>query len=151
MLLSLHIGFSFIRAAVTCAILERISGFETSFKTLLRALYTLTLISLLMPLVLFVISLVYSEHIAILYLVQVLQRLSTRASSSCSSSARGSMSSSNRRLVIVLPPILSFNYVIPEHHTQSFGEKILKRMGERRHSHLTPTIAVNHSLCRHSS
>ena len=33
MLLSLKIGFSFVRAAVACAILERISGFEPSSET----------------------------------------------------------------------------------------------------------------------
>ena len=46
--------------------------------------------------------------ISILYLVQVLSRFSTRASSSCSSSARTSMSSTNRRLVIFLPTMLIF-------------------------------------------
>ena len=34
MLLSLHIGFSFVRIAVACAILERISGFEPSSETI---------------------------------------------------------------------------------------------------------------------
>ena len=67
-----------------------------------------TFISLWMPLALFVISLVFSPLISILYLVQVLSRLSTRASSSRSSSARASMSSANRRLVIFLPPMLTF-------------------------------------------
>ena len=33
MLLSLQIGFSFVRAAVACATLERISGLEPSSKT----------------------------------------------------------------------------------------------------------------------
>ena len=59
-----------------------------------------TFISLWMPLALFVISLVFSALISILYLVQVLSRLSTRVSSFCTSSARASMSSANRRLVI---------------------------------------------------
>ena len=65
-------------------------------------------ISLWMPLALFVMSLVFSAWISILYFVQVLSRLSTRASCSCSSSARASMSSANRRLVIFLPPMLTF-------------------------------------------
>ena len=34
MLLSLHIGFNFVRAAVSCAILERTSDFEPSFQTI---------------------------------------------------------------------------------------------------------------------
>ena len=34
MLLSLHIGFSFVRAAVACSILEIISGFQPSSETI---------------------------------------------------------------------------------------------------------------------
>ena len=34
MLLFVHIGFSFVRVAVACAILERTSGFETSSEKL---------------------------------------------------------------------------------------------------------------------
>ena len=102
MLLSLQMGFSLVRAAVACAILERTSGVEPSSETTApRYLKLVTVpnfcpfifISLWMPLALFVISLVFSALISILYLVQVLSRLSTRASSSCSSSARASMSS----------------------------------------------------------
>ena len=108
---------SFVRAAVACAIFERYSGLEPSSETTApRYLKLLTVpnfcpftfISLWMPLALFVISLVFSALISILYLVQVLSRLSTRASSSCFSSARASMSSANRRLVIFLPPMLTF-------------------------------------------
>ena len=65
------------------------------------------LISLWMPLALFVVSF-FSALISILYFVQVLSRLSTRASSSYSPSAKASMSSANRRLVMVLPPMLTF-------------------------------------------
>ena len=104
MLLSLQMGFSFVRAA--CAILERNSGLEPSFETTAPRYLKLvtvpnfcpfTFISLWMPLALFVISLVCSALISLLYLVQVLSRLSTKASSSCSSSARESMSSANRQ------------------------------------------------------
>ena len=93
MLLSLQMGFSFVRAAVACAILERTSGLEPSSETTAPRYLKLvtvpnfcpfTIISLWMPLALFVISLVFSALISILYLVQVLSRLSTRASSSCS-------------------------------------------------------------------
>ena len=109
MLLSLQMGFSFGRAGVACAILERISGLKPSSETTsprYLKLFTVpsfcpfTFISHWMPLALFVISLVSSALISILYLVQVLSRLSTRASSCCSSSTRVSMSSANRRLVI---------------------------------------------------
>ena len=113
-LLSLQMGFSFVRAAVGCAIIERISGLEPSSETTAPrylklevpnfCLFTLTFISLWMQLALYVISLAFSALISVLYLVQVLSRLSIRASSSCSSSARASMSSANRRLVIFLPP-----------------------------------------------
>ena len=86
--------FSFVRAAVACAILERTSGLEPSSETTaprylklvtVPNFCPLTFISLWMSLVLFVISLVFSALISILYLVQVLSRLSTRASSSCCS------------------------------------------------------------------
>ena len=104
MLLSLQIGFSFVRAAVACAILKRISGLKPSSET--TALRYLKLLALRMPLMLFVISLVYSVLIPILYLVQVLFRLSTRGSSSCSFSARACMSPANPRLIIFQPPML---------------------------------------------
>ena len=83
-MLSLHIGFSFVRAAVACAILERTSDFEPSSETIaprylklvtVPSFCPLTLISLWMPLTLFVISFVFSALVYILYLVQVLSRL----------------------------------------------------------------------------
>ena len=95
MLLYLQMGFSFVRAAVACAILERISGLEPPSETTAPGyvkLFTVpntcpfTFISLWMPLALFVISLVFSALISISYCVQVLSRPSARASSSCSSS-----------------------------------------------------------------
>ena len=106
MLLSLQIGFSFERAAVACAILKRTSGLVSSSET--TALRYLKLLALRMPLVLYVISMVCSALISILYLVQVLFRLSTRASSSCSFSARASMSPANARLIIFQSPMLTF-------------------------------------------
>ena len=80
MLLSLQMGFSFVRAAVACAILERTSGLEPSSETTTPSYLKLvtvpnaspyTFISILMPLALFVISLVFSAQISILYRVQV--------------------------------------------------------------------------------
>ena len=81
-------SFSFVRAVVACAILERTSGLEPSSETTAPRYLKLvtvpnfcpfTFISLWMPLALFVISLVFSVLISILYHVQVLSRLSTRA------------------------------------------------------------------------
>ena len=103
MLLSLQIGFSFVRAAVACALFERISGLEAASET--TALSYMKLVTVdsfcsfylnlpLDALALFFISFVFSALIPILYLVQVLSRLSTRASSSL---AGKSMSSANRR------------------------------------------------------
>ena len=89
-------------------------------KQLLQGAWSLSLLQVsalyldLPPLALFVV--VFSSLISILYLVQVLSRLSTRASSSCSSSARASMSSANRRLVMVL---LSSSYYVKTHWTYS--------------------------------
>ena len=100
-----------------------------------------TFISLWMPLALFVISLVFSALISILYLVQVLSRLSTRASSSYSSSARASMSSSNRRLVIFRPPMLTFPSCSSRASDMICSRKMLKRVGDRRHPCLTPTCS----------
>ena len=111
-------GFSFVIAAVASAILETISGLAPSSETAAQGYLKLvtgpsfcpfTFITLWMPLALFVISLVFSlAPIFVLYMTQVLSRLSTRASSSFSSSATVSMSSENRRLVIFLPPMLTF-------------------------------------------
>ena len=67
-LLSIQTGFSLVNAAVVCAIRESISGLEPSSVITARYLklvtvsgfYPFTLISLLMLLVFFVISLVFS-------------------------------------------------------------------------------------------
>ena len=76
MLLSLHIGFSFVKAAVACAILEGTSRLEPSFEAIIPrylklvtvpSFWPLTLISLWMSLVLRVISFVFSVLTSILY------------------------------------------------------------------------------------
>ena len=154
MLLSLQMGFSFVRAVVACAILERTSVLEQSSETTAPRYLKLvtvpnfcpfTFISLWMPFALFIISLVFSALISILYLVQVLTRLSSRASISCSSSARASMSSANRRLVIFLPPMLTFPSCSSRASDMIRSKKMLKRVGDRRHPCLTPTVVLNHS------
>ena len=67
-LLSIQTGFSFVNAAVVCAILESISGFEPSSAiteprylklVTVSSFCPFTVISVLMPLVLLVISLVF--------------------------------------------------------------------------------------------
>ena len=72
-LLSIQTGFSLVNAAVVCAILESISGLEPSSAiteprylklVTVSSFYLFTLISVLVPLVLFVISLVFSVLIS---------------------------------------------------------------------------------------
>ena len=73
-LLSIQIGFSFVNAPVACAILQSNSGLEPSSVTTeprylklvtVSSLCPFILISVLMPLVLFVISLVFSALISL--------------------------------------------------------------------------------------
>ena len=80
MLLSLHICFSFVRAAVAREIVERTSEFESSSEIIgtrnlklvtVPSFRPLTLISLWIPLALFVIGFVFSALTSISYLVQV--------------------------------------------------------------------------------
>ena len=75
MLLSLRIGFSFARAALACAIIERISGFSQLLKQLLQFTWKIVTVpsfcsfnpvSLSMSLALFVITFVFPALISIL-------------------------------------------------------------------------------------
>ena len=103
-----------------------------------------TLISLMVPLALFFISLVFSALISILYLVQVLSRLSNRASNSCFSPARASMSSANPGLVIFLPPVLTFPSCSSRASDMNCSRKLFKtrklfkKVGDKRHHCFTP-------------
>ena len=72
-LLSIQTGFSLVNAAVACAVLESISGLEPSpviteprylKLVIVSSFRPFTLVSVLMPLVLFVISLVFSALIS---------------------------------------------------------------------------------------
>ena len=134
MFISVRIGFSFVRAAVACAILERTSGFELSFETMApRSLFQAsTLISVWMSLALLLLVSSF-QHIFILYFVQVLSRPITNTSRSCSSSARASMSLANRRLVMVLPPMLTFPSRSYRASDIILSRKMLKSVRERRH------------------
>ena len=115
-LLSFQTGFSLVNAAVVCGILKSISGLEPSsvlseprYLKLVTALsfYPFILISMLMPLVLFVISLVLSALISMPQAVEALSRHSTDFASPSSSPAKPSMSSAKQRLVTVQPSMLT--------------------------------------------
>ena len=112
-LLSIQTGFSLVNAAVVCAILASITGLEpwlviTEPRYLklvtVSSFCPFTLIPVLIPLVLFVISLVLSALISMPWAVS---RRSTKFASSSSSPAKPLMSSAKQRLVIVLPPMLT--------------------------------------------
>ena len=75
--------------------------------------------------------------------------ISARASTSCSFSARAFMSSllsAVRRLAILLPPTLTFPSCSSRVSDIIRSRKLLKRVGYRRHSGLTPIVILNHSL-----
>ena len=161
MLLSLQMGFSFVKAAVACTVLERASGLEplsetTACSKVPEACYSAQLLPFYLYLSLDAIG-IFCQQFGLLriylhlYFVQDLSRLSTRASSSCSSSARASMSSANRRLVIFLPPMRTFPSCSSRASDMIRSRKMLKRVGDRRHHCLTPTVVLNHSLSCHSS
>ena len=153
-MLSLQMGFSFVRVAMACAIIERTSGLELSSVTTtpryLKLVTVLcfcpfTFISLWMPSALFVNSSVFSALIFILLLVQVLSRYSTKTSSSCLSSARASMSSANFRFVIFLPHMLTYSSCSSRASDLIRLRTMLTRMSDRRHLCLTPTVVLNHA------
>ena len=113
---SFQTGFNLVSAAVVCATVESISGLEPSSVlseprylklVTVSSFCTLIMISVLMLLVLFVISLVFSALISMSQSVEALSRHSTNFASSSSSPAKPSMSSAKRTLVIVLPQMLT--------------------------------------------
>ena len=115
-------GFSFVRAAVACAILERTSNSEKSSEITvpryLKVCYGTQLLPFYLDLpldandtVCHQFGLLPTNFHLILYLVQVLLRLSTRASSSCSSSTIASMLSANSgHLYFCRPANLSITF-----------------------------------------
>ena len=117
MLLSFQVGFNFVNAAVVCAILESVSGLKSLSDTTEPSYLKLATMSSFCPYyyLLFLYLFVYAagvvchEHDLLgidLYAVDALSKRSTNFASS-SSPAKPSMSSAKRRLVIVLPPILT--------------------------------------------
>ena len=55
------------------------------------------------------------------------------------------MSSANRRLVIFLPPMLTFPSCSSRASDMIRSRKMLMRVGDRRHPYLTPTVVLHHS------
>ena len=105
-LLSFQTGFNLVNAAVVHTILESISGLKPSSVftepkylklVTVSSFCPLTLIFVLMPLVLFVISLVFSALISMLWAVEALSRRSTNFVSFPSSPAKPLMPSAKRR------------------------------------------------------
>ena len=99
-LLSIQTGFDLVNAYVVCAILKSISGLEPSsviteprYLKLVKgsSFCPFTLIFVLMPLVLFVISLVFSALISMPLAVEALSRRSADFASSSFSPAKSSM------------------------------------------------------------
>ena len=107
MLLSFPTGFDLVNAAVICAILESISGEEPSSDitdsrylklVTVSSFCPFTVISLLMPLLLLVISMVFSALISTPLDVEALSRRSVKFACSSFSRAKPSKQSGNWRL-----------------------------------------------------
>ena len=116
MFLSLQMGLSFDIAAVVCAARDKISALDPS-SVIMEPRYLnwstvssscpLTLILVEICLSLFVISFVFSALISMSNLEDVSSRFFTKVASSSSLPASPSMSSANRRLVILRLPMLT--------------------------------------------
>ena len=126
--LSFQMVLSLASAAVAWAILANISGLDLSsaiiapryLNRLTQSSFSpLTLMSVLKPLVLLVISLVFSALICMPKAVEVLSRRSTKSASSSSLPARPSMSSAKRKFVVFLPPVLT----VPSWSLQEYVEE----------------------------
>ena len=139
MLLLFQMTFSLVTAAVVLAILESTSGLDPSSDTIaprylkLQTISTFLLsvvMSVLMPLVLFVINWVFSALICMPYAVEASSRCLTNLTSSCSCPARSSMLSAERKFVIVLPPILTVPSWSSSASAIILSKKMLKRVGE---------------------
>ena len=143
--------FSLVIAVAVCAALAMISVFDSSSLmtvpgylkwSTVSSYFPLTVILVVIGWTLFVMSLVFSALISMLYREDASSSCLTRLASS-SFSARPSMSSANLRLVIVRPPMLT----VPE---RSFiasvvirSRKMLNNVGDSRHPCWTPTEVRN--------
>ena len=154
MFLLFQMTFSLVTAAAVWAILDSTSGLDPSSDTIAPRylkLWTVSsfllsmVMSVLMPLVLFVINWVFSALICIPYAVEASSRWFTNLASSCSCPARPSMSSAKRKFVIVLPPILTVPSWSSSASAIILSKKMLKRVGESRHPWRAPIVIRNHS------
>ena len=111
MLLSLQTGFNLVSAAIVCATLKRISGLEPFSDTTeprylkfvtVSSFCPFTLITLLMSLSLFDVAVAVVVHLGLLG-----TDLHSTNFASSSSPAKPSMLAAKRRLIIVLPPVLT--------------------------------------------
>ena len=142
--LSFQMVLSLASAAVAWAILARMSDLYPSsvmiapryLNRLTQSNFSpLTLMSVLKPLVLLVIRLVFSALFCMPKAVEVLSRRSTKSASSSSLPARPSMSSAKHKFVIWS---FSASVII-------LSKKMLKRVGESTQPCLTPTVVLNQS------
>ena len=103
------------------------------------------LMSELIPLVLLVISLVFSALISMAYVVDAFSSWLSNLNSPSSFRARASLPSAKRKFVIALPPMLTDPSWSSKASVMILSRKMLKRVGESRHTCLTPAVVLNHS------
>ena len=135
---------------MACSVTERTSSFKPSSEiTAPRYLKLVTvpsycpfiLISLWMPLALFVISL-----ISIPYLVQVFSRMSASDSSPAVPHLKHLHVYHRQTVVVIfLPPLQTFPSYSSSAPIIIYSRKMLNRMAGRRHPLVTPTVILNHS------
>ena len=137
MFLSFNMVLSLVNAQIVWAILDIISCFDPSSVTTepkylkfwtVSSFWPQILTSKLIPLVLLVISLVFSALISMPYFVDVVSRWLINLTSSSSFPARASTSSAKRRLVIVLPPMLTDPSWFSKASVMILSRKMLKRV-----------------------
>ena len=154
MLLSFQMNFTLVTAAVVWAILDSALGLDPLSDTVvpryskLRTAFSFLLsmvMSVLMPLVLFVISCVFSALICMPYAVKASSRWFTNLTSSCPCPAWPSMSSAESKFGIVLSTILTVPSRSSSESAIILSKKMLKRVGESRHPWRTLIVVRNHS------
>ena len=101
-------------------------------------------VSVLMPLVLFVISWVFSALICMPYTMEASSRWFTNLISYCPCPARLSMSLAKCKFVIVLPLILAIPSWSSSASAIILSKKMLKKVGESRYPWPTPIVVQNH-------
>ena len=154
MFLSFQMIFSQNIVCVACAILDRISCFEPSSVTIalrylnwltVSSIFSLILMSSLMPSALFVITFVFSVVISMLNALAVLLRCLMSSFNSPSLQARPLISSTNCRLVMTLSPKLMVPAWSSRASIISFSRRMFKRVGESKQPCLTQGQVQNYS------